>query len=553
MEVSVIDKTYAQPLLKAAMVMALLIGSGILSQYRSPDDFLNAVNSLIIFVIVSVIMLIWGINLYHRFIDGNVRIVLFTIESLYFVMLIIRILQIQYFRDDLVASQHLLSGIYVLLIIIPLLSFVVVFTLSQGQTDINIFNILLIVPVVSFLLVILIPEVQSRFFTFLKYLGYPADQTQMFADMVNAWIFLLSLSMLWLLAHRPLIPEARRRLRIPVIMSVVLWLFMFARSAQLRDLSITVLDQSLIYSIYNIAMMEILLQLGIIPANYDYIGFFHKSGIEAYLVSLDGKIIEQSEVARPIDSEQVAELLKQGVVWTNDEGVFYTLSIKGGYIVWHEDLSKQNRLIRTVLDQQDELNLELDLVQSEVSASQRSARARHQLQMYQDVLDQLRPDLDRMDSLFTQALTQQDAYDTVIRATQTGFYIKKMAQLLLRIKMEQTASSEELILYLKNGIRLLERSQISVTLHVTDEPFEVPLERMILSIRVIHLLLTRCGRLHDVHLFIGRSCLVQFSPLPNKSLAQILEYPSVDSLNAQISYGRSYATLRWILSLEEQS
>ena len=105
-------------------------------------------------------------------------------------------------------------------------------------------------------------------------------------------------------------------------------------------------------------IIESCIQCGLIPSNTGYAQLFAASTISAQITDQSGKYIYQSQDSEYIAPEIVRQVVQSPIMLEN--GIRLSgKPILGGYVLWKENLSELQEIVRELEDRKEELKMRI--------------------------------------------------------------------------------------------------------------------------------------------------------------------------------------------------
>ena len=110
-------------------------------------------------------------------------------------------------------------------------------------------------------------------------------------------------------------------------------------------------DLAIVVGAFIMLFLETLIRTGLIPVNTRYASLFAHSPLKMQIADTNGNVIVSS-ASTPVSADFVESFLKNPAnpVRGDDDTLVYADAIRGGAIIWHEDVSSLNKLHRDTLE-----------------------------------------------------------------------------------------------------------------------------------------------------------------------------------------------------------
>jgi len=111
-------------------------------------------------------------------------------------------------------------------------------------------------------------------------------------------------------------------------------------------------DLAIVVGMFIMLFIETLIRTGLIPVNTHYARLFAHSPLNMQITDSGGNLIAASSSSPPVSADYMKSYLTNTgtPVREDDDTLVYADSIRGGAIIWHEDVSSLNKLHRETLE-----------------------------------------------------------------------------------------------------------------------------------------------------------------------------------------------------------
>jgi len=239
-------------------------------------------------------------------------------------------------------------------------------------------------------------------------------------------------------------------------------------------------DMTAAFCILFAVMIESCIQCGLIPSNTGYAQLFQASGIAAQIIDTDGKICYRSKASGKIEREAVHLALKNPVMLEN--GIRLSgAPIRGGYVLWKENLSELQELLQELADRKEELKVANVIEEENLKAKKQMAKLSVKNQLYDKIQRQTSRQiilLTRLIDAYALAENEQQRKKILGKVVVIGAYIKRRSNLIFIAEHNSAISVRELELCLEETIRNLELSGAAAGFFVSKESPPCSLSQM---------------------------------------------------------------------------
>lgn len=218
-----------------------------------------------------------------------------------------------------------------------------------------------------------------------------------------------------------------------------------------------------------IATWECCIQVGLLPSNTNYGGFFAASTICAQLEDAQGNVVYRSAQPLALTAAQRRQAHGGALMLTPDLRLG-AHAIRGGAILYTESVAGINRIRAQLRETAGLLAEENELVRAENEAAAQQARIEEQNRLYEGMLGAVRPQLARMEALLTGMTAQMPDFSRrMAQLCVYGAYVKRRCNLALLAEAEPRMQAQELALCIRESLFCLTDAGVCCTLRTQGE------------------------------------------------------------------------------------
>ena len=372
-------------------------------------------------VIYIMLFAAWGISVCRRIIQPQVRRYLTAISALMVFWVTARTLR-HLFAETPWALRHLWYLYYLPMLFIPLLALFV--ALSLGKPDnfrLPKWTALLYIPTAALLLLVLTNDLHQLVFRF------PEDAVVWMNEYrygivyfpVVGWMVLCALTALVIMLVKCRVPNSRKVLVlpfVPVVLSVIYGaLYIF----QLPWLRLIAGDVTVVFCLLIAAALERCIQCGLIQANTHYRELFDASTVGAQITDPEYHVVLSSRAAQEVNIETLRQTQQAPVML--EGGIRLSgAPVRGGHVLWTEDVSELLEVLEELQDVKDSLEDNNALLRAEYTLKAREAHIAEQDRLYNIIQRETAPRIKLLAEL-------TDAFETMGDEAQRKQILGKMA------------------------------------------------------------------------------------------------------------------------------
>ena len=372
-------------------------------------------------VIYIMLFAAWGISVCRRIIQPQVRRYLNAISALMVFWVTARTLR-HLFAETPWALRHLWYLYYLPMLFIPLLALFV--ALSLGKPDnfrLPKWTALLYIPTAALLLLVLTNDLHQLVFRF------PEDAVVWMNEYrygivyfpVVGWMVLCALTALVIMLVKCRVPNSRKVLVlpfVPVVLSVIYGaLYIF----QLPWLRLIAGDVTVVFCLLIAATLESCIQCGLIQSNTHYNDLLLSCTLRVQLTDPEYQRLLSSRSAEPIPL-QIMRQTETGPVRLDGGLRLSGAPVRGGHVLWTEDVSELLEVLEEVQDVKDSLEDNNALLRAEYTLKAREAHIAEQDRLYNIIQRETAPRIKLLAEL-------TDAFETMGDEAQRKQILGKMA------------------------------------------------------------------------------------------------------------------------------
>ena len=224
-----------------------------------------------------------------------------------------------------------------------------------------------------------------------------------------------------------------------------------------------------LFSATFIATWECCIQIGLVPSNANYGGFFSASTICAQITDARDEPVYSSAQPLPLTQAQRRQAHAGAVMLTPDLRLGCH-AIRGGHVYWTESLAGINAIRERLRETGGMLAEENELVRAENEAAAERAQLEEQNRLYEGMLGAVRPQLARMDALLDGMTPEMpDFARRMAQLCVYGAYVKRRCNLALIAEAEPRMQAQELALCIRESLSCLTDAGVVCALRTQGE------------------------------------------------------------------------------------
>ena len=325
----------------------------------------------------------WGISVRSRIIQPQVRRYLTAVSALMIFWMTVR--SIRYSLEEaLWVMRHLWYLYYLPMLFIPLLAVFIALSLGKPESfRLPKWTVLLYIPTAALLLLVLTNDLHQLVFRF------PEDAVVWMNEYrygivyfpVVGWMVLCALTALVIMLVKCRVPNSRKVLVlpfVPVVLSVIYGaLYIF----QLPWLRLIAGDVTVVFCLLIAATLESCIQCSLIQSNTHYNDLLLSCTLRVQLTDPEYQRLLSSRSAEPIPL-QIMRQTETGPVRLDGGLRLSGAPVRGGHVLWTEDVSELLEVLEELQDVKDSLEDNNALLRAEYTLKAREAHIAEQDRLY---------------------------------------------------------------------------------------------------------------------------------------------------------------------------
>ena len=376
----------------------------------------------------------WGISVRSRIIQPQVHRYLTAVSALMIFWMTVR--SIRYSLEEaLWVMRHLWYLYYLPMLFIPLLAVFIALSLGKPESfRLPKWTVLLYIPTAALLLLVLTNDLHQLVFRF------PEDAVVWMNEYrygivyfpVVGWMVLCALTALVIMLVKCRVPNSRKVLVlpfVPVVLSVIYGaLYIF----QLPWLRLIAGDVTVVFCLLIAATLESCIQCGLIQSNTHYNDLLLSCTLRVQLTDPEYQRLLSSRSAEPIPL-QIMRQTETGPVRLDGGLRLSGAPVRGGHVLWTEDVSELLEVLEELQDVKDSLEDNNALLRAEYTLKVREAHIAEQDRLYNIIQRETAPRIKLLAELTDACETMGDEAQRkqiLGKMAVIGAYLKRRSNLI---------------------------------------------------------------------------------------------------------------------------
>ena len=392
------------------------------------------------------ILAYWTVSVINRVSDKNIRIGLVMTIVLMSSVLMLKLIKYNVFYNETV-TRYLWYSYYIPQCLAPVVLFLTILNMDRKKQVSKCWNLLYLIAILLILLVFT-NDLHEQVFKF--------PEGILNANKKYKWNWGYFLILVWiaglylingvLLFIKCRISNCKKKSWIPLVLFISCVSCCILR--EIFNPTFIKMPETVVFSV--VLVCESLIRIGFIPSNTDHAKFFDMANVSAIITDKKFNIQMSSKTAPEITSQQALNTVTKGKIALSKDLTLNAKDITGGEVFWTEDSSVINRINDNLNEINETLSEEIELITAENNLKEQRSKIEEQNNLYKKIFSIARPHLEKIKSLFTIALTDEEKEKALRLAVVYGVFLKRRSNLTL-IKANGKIALSELVYSLRES------------------------------------------------------------------------------------------------------
>lgn len=431
----------------AALVFALLVLTGALRMVERASPLVSAACFLLVFTIYIGMLAAWTLSIQRRMMHSHIRGYLLATAGLMLFWIFLRTIKHRPFDFIDSAARWLWYTYYIPMILIPLLSFFAALCLGKPEhwRPRRRYN-LLFIPAALLILGVLTNDRHQLAFAFAPGEWDTGYTYRILYYMVALWMVGFLLAAVWLLFKQSHIPYTKKRVWLPLVVLGIGVVYTVLYAIDRSKTGFGFIEMTAMLCTLTAAIWESCFQTRLLPSNTKYGAFFDASSLTAQIVRAGGAAQYRSKFSQAVAPDLFERLKAAGNLQPNADTLLHASPIRGGYVIWEEDVSQLSRLIEELRDTGAELQDGVELLKDELATKSRRLHIEEQSRLYDLTLRHTQPHLAKIKHNLNAApqAAEKEKLRLLGEINVLGTYVKRRGNLALMMEGRESVTAEEL-------------------------------------------------------------------------------------------------------------
>lgn len=402
---------------------------------------------------------VWGVSIYIRTIQTSLRSYLLSIAFLLMFWVLVRTVKYSFVQSEVI-SRLLWYCYYIPILVIPLLA--VYLAMSMGHSEeyaIPKKFLLLLIPMGALLVLVLTNDLHRLIFRSPNELPL-SDSNYEYTPLylfIVIWEFGGAVAAYFIM-RRKCRYVSKKTLLLPMIPIIALIVFCISYLFECPFVfSYISRDITIFSSLCIMTCTELAILTGLIPSNTHYFDLFRITSMAVQIIDKDFNVILSSDTAKTYDADVLKKTVSAPVLL--DDGVrLSSAGIRGGYVVWQDDVSDLTEMVERLNDTNEFLRGKNTTLAEKVKTDMLHRRLFEKNRLYNIMQVQTASKLHELEALvdmLDQVSEQDEERDILSRIAVLGAYIKRRNNLIFLAEDERALPTSELYYCIRESMQSL--------------------------------------------------------------------------------------------------
>ncbi len=460
-------QTYTIDVLLA--VYLLLFANFVRVTTKDTTELMYVVSQIVILTIYIGILISWAVSVYDRLVNKKIRRYLITLVGMMMLWMLMRTVRHTVFFHVFPYGQWCWYAYYISMILIPQLClFASKYTGKSEEYRLSKRWFLMYIPSLIMISGILTNDFHGLAFQFYK--GYEAGWTVYKHGSLyyaaTIWIFMCISMMIVEIIRNCRIPGTRKMIWRPIAMLGICVTYCVLYAVNSDMFGFIEMTAALCFTV--VAIWESCIKTGLIQSNADYDNLLKYSGLGVTVADHNYAVHYSSEDAMLLTKEQIEKATKESIIL--DGGIRVSSSrIRGGYMLWQEDLSELLDVLEELKELREELKDSNAVSMQNYQMDKRIRSLAEKNRLHDELHKQTTSQINFLnDCLKKLSETNEvnEKKDLLRRIVVVGAYLKRRNNLILVSEQDGIIKEEELNLSIQEMMKNLQLAGVGCASYV---------------------------------------------------------------------------------------
>lgn len=448
-------------LIRTAVIVLLLILLAIYLRFIGNEGTLPTFAGLVRSFIYIGLFGAWGVSVWRRIVQKQIRRYLLLVSILIAFWLVIRTIKFN-LGMDLNVNRYIWYGYYIPMLFIPLMALFVSLSLGKAESyHLPRWTAALYIPTAILVLLVLTNDFHQLVFTFPPGTDIWTDKSYAYNTgywFVICWEALCAAAAIIIMLFKCRIPQSRSVLWLPLVPFGVSLLYGLMYIAGVPWLITIAGDFTVMQCLLYTAVFESCIQCGFIQSNTGYDLLFPVSTLSAQVVDKNYNVVYSSVSVYKLP-KPVLRQTETGTVALDRNTLLKGNAIRAGFVVWQEDVTELADAIDELKENQEQIKHANRVERENYNTKRLISQLREKNRLY-DLLQQQTAKQNALLSgvleAYCQTVDESERKKLLAKAAVFGAYIKRRGNLVFLGEQNKLLPAAELSLCLNESMQNLE-------------------------------------------------------------------------------------------------
>ena len=448
-------------LIRTAVIVLLLILLAIYLRFIGNEGTLPTFAGLVRSFIYIGLFGAWGVSVWRRIVQKQIRRYLLLVSILIAFWLVIRTIKFN-LGMDLNVNRYIWYGYYIPMLFIPLMALFVSLSLGKAESyHLPRWTAALYIPTAILVLLVLTNDFHQLVFTVPPGTDIWTDKSYAYNTgywFVICWEALCAAAAIIIMLFKCRIPQSRSVLWLPLVPFGVSLLYGLMYIAGVPWLITIAGDFTVMQCLLYTAVFESCIQCGFIQSNTGYDLLFPVSTLSAQVVDKNYNVVYSSVSVYKLP-KPVLRQTETGTVALDRNTLLKGNAIRAGFVVWQEDVTELADAIDELKENQEQIKHANRVERENYNTKRLISQLREKNRLY-DLLQQQTAKQNALLSgvleAYCQTVDESERKKLLAKAAVFGAYIKRRGNLVFLGEQNKLLPAAELSLCLNESMQNLE-------------------------------------------------------------------------------------------------
>lgn len=455
---------------KSVLLVAAVVVCAVICRVLGKLDFHSTVCGIIRSILYIGLYIGWGILNNRRLIQKTIRIHLVAASGLMVFWFVVRSIKYMFVVNPTV-TRYLWYSYYIPLLLIPLIFLIVSIMIGKVEnSSLPKSAWLLYAPTLLCIFMVLTNDLHQFVFSF------PAGEVWLDSNngyelgyyIILSWEIICAVAAFVLMVVKS--RKSYRKKYMPILLIICSIIYALIYVSGVEWMQIIGGDVTAVQCLMYMMILESCVQCGLIQTNTGYQELFQIGTIAAQITDMEYHVQYSSENAETM-SYDIMRAAENGGIIINENILVKSNSIRGGHVLWQEDISDIVELLSQLEENRKNIEDSNYLEQENYKTKVQVNTLKEKNHLYDSLKKQTEGRLDLIESLIVQYEMENDLENKkrlVAKIGVIGTYIKRRGNLIFIHEKESKTDISELSVCMKESFISLKQMGVECALNIPD-------------------------------------------------------------------------------------